>query len=297
MYEICLSKTICTDIQGYQHLINVYDDIRVQEDKDVTIVLDKCIHIDANLSAVLGSLLDELHSEGFSIWLTNPKDYQVRENLSRNGFFRSYHPDYTTADSENFIPYRRFKSNESLSFKTYIETQLMEKQKFPAHTKKAGKLIQESIMEIFVNAVSHGRCSYVYSCGEYDESKVPPSLDMTIVDRGNSIPTKVNDFMTRRSWQPLTACQAIRWALMDGTTTKDIPGGLGLSTLLEFLKLNQGAMQIVSGLGMVEFRNNRLKDYHLSQAFEGTIVNMEFNFDDDKNYMLAEEAVDMTNLL
>lgn len=297
MYKVILSNRICTDVQGYQHMVNVYDSIIRQDDKDVTIVFDECIHFDANLSAILGSLLDDLKSKGFNIWLTHPKDCTVRDNLSRNNFFSAFNPECNRADTENFIEYKIFRPDESIDFKLYIETQLMQKQKFPVHTEKAGRLIQESIMEIFVNAVIHGECSYIYSCGEYDETKSPPSLDMTIVDRGQSIPLKVNDFMTRRNWQPMTHCQAIRWALMDGNTTKDIPGGLGLSTLLSFLQLNQGAMQIVSGLGMVEFRNNRMIDFNLSNSFEGTIVNMEFNFNDDKNYRLANESVDLSNLL
>jgi len=103
--------------------------------------------------------------------------------------------------------------------------------------------------------------------------------------------------MSRRNRQTLTPCQAIRWALIDGNTTKNIPGGLGLSTLLEFLRLNQGAMQIVSGLGMVEFKHNQLTDYVLSKSFDGTIVNMEFNFNDNKNYRLANEQIDLSNLL
>ena len=48
---------------------------------------------------------------------------------------------------------------------------------------------------------------------------------------------------------------------------------------------------------MVEYRNDRLYDYKLSKSIDGTIVNMEFNFDDDKNYRLASEQVDLSNLL
>lgn len=297
MYQFILSNNISSDAAGYQHLIDVYDNLKNHGDKEVTLVFDKCEHFDTNLTAILGSLLDDLKFQGFDIWLTTPKNKQVRDNLSICNFFSAFNPNCDTKDSENFIEYRRFANSESKDFKSYIETQLMQKQKFPVHTEKAGRLIQESIMEIFVNAVSHGECSYVYSCGEYDGYKNPPSLDMTIVDRGNTIPIKVNDFMTQRGWQPLSHCQAIRWALMDGTTTKNIPGGLGLSTLLDFLRLNQGALQIVSGFGMVEFRNNKLSNYCLSKSFDGTIVNMEFNFDDDKNYRLVNEQIDISNLL
>lgn len=297
MYYVSLSKNISTDTKGYQHLIDVYDNIMAQGDKDATLVFDRCVHIDANLSAMLGSLLDDLKVKGYNLWLTHPKSDKVRDNLSRNNFFSAFNPDYIAEDTENFIEYKKFSPEDSETFKSYIESQLMQKQRFPAHTKRAGSLIQESIMEIFVNAVCHGECSYVYSCGEYDDTKTPPCLDMTIVDRGHTIPSKVNDFFVRKSLRPVDPCEAIRWALREGTTTKSIPGGLGLPALMEFLKLNQGAMQIVSGYGMVEYRNDRLYDYKLSKSFDGTIVNMEFNFDDDKNYILASEQVDLSNLL
>lgn len=297
MFQVILSKSIRTDTIGYQHLIDIYDKIKGQPDKEARLVFGQCEHIDANLSAVLGSLLDELKSLGYSLWLSQPTSAQVRDNLSRNNFFSAFNPFYIPEDTENFIEYKKFGPEESGNFKSYIDTQLMHKQKFPAHTQKAGSLIQESIMEIFVNAVSHGECSHVYSCGEYDESKTPPCLDMTIVDRGHTIPQKVNDFISHRNCPPLSHCQAIRWALKDGNTTKDIPGGLGLSTLMEFLYLNHGAMQIVSGLGMVEYRDNKLSDYNLSKPFDGTIVNMEFNFNDDKNYRLVSEPIDKSNLL
>lgn len=86
MYDVILSKYICTDAVGYQHLVDVYDDINNQSDMDVTLVFDECEHIDANLSAVLGSLLDDLKSSGYSLWLTHPTSVQVRDNLSRNNF-------------------------------------------------------------------------------------------------------------------------------------------------------------------------------------------------------------------
>lgn len=297
MHDIFLAKEIRSDATGFQHLISIYHDIKACNDHDITLVFDNCCHFDANLSAMLGSLLDDLKANGYNLWLTTPVDQTIRDNLSRNKFFNAFNPNYKAQDTENFIEYTRFSPLQTGEFKAYIELQLMKKQKFPAHTESAGHLIQESIMEIFVNAVYHGQCNNVYSCGEYDERKNPPSLDMTIVDRGNTIPAKVNDFMTQRGWQPMKPCQAIRWALMDGTTTKDIPGGLGLFTLIEFLKLNQGAMQIVSGKGMVEYRNNRLRDFDIDKPFDGTIVNMEFNFNDNKNYRLVNEPIDMDNLL
>lgn len=298
MFDITLAKQILTNASGYEHLISIFESIRTQPEKEVRVNFKDCEQIDANLCAVLGSLFDQLLKEGFKLWLGFPKDNLVRHALSRNNFFSAFDPETFPLDPENFIEYRKFKPGEMEAFKTYLDNQLMKKQKFPKHTYLVGKRIRESILEIFVNAETHGKCSYIYSCGEYHENGATPILDMTIVDRGFTIPSTVNEYVSRRHWQTYDACGAIRWALVEGNTTKtNEPGGLGFSILMEFLKLNEGEMQIVSGNGMVEFKKGNLYNYTLTKPFEGTIVNMRFNFDDSHKYRLVSEKVDINNLL
>lgn len=175
----------------------------------------------------------------------------------------------------------------------------MRKQKFPAHSEKAGKLIQESILEIFVNAVEHGKCDNIFCCGEYISNTNPPILNMTIVDRGNTIMRTVNDFMNRKKLPVrFNSCDAIHWALEEGHTTKDFPGGLGLSRLKSFIGANRGCMQIVSDTGMVEYEKGEIRDFNMNIPFEGTIVTMKFNFDDNQNYYVAKEEIfNIDNLL
>jgi hypothetical protein len=82
-----------------------------------------------------------------------------------------------------------------------------------------------------------------------------------------------------------------------GHTTKDQPGGLGLAILKEFITLNNGALQIVSANGMLDYRNGTTSTSVLQSDFPGTIVNMEFNFDDDTFYSLNDEEIDLNDLL
>lgn len=201
---------------------------------------------------------------------------------------------------ENYLEYRMFSPEQSDDFKMYVQDQLMKKQKFPPHSEMAGKLIQESILEIFVNAKDHGKCDGIFCCGEYLSGSIPPVLNMTIVDRGYTIMRTVNEFLSRKRNKVvnLTACEAIHWALEEGHTTKDFPGGLGLTRLKSFVNVNRGAMQIVSDKGMVEYSNGTTSDEILNSAFEGTIVTMKFNFDENQgNYVTKEELIDMDNLL
>jgi len=74
-------------------------------------------------------------------------------------------------------------------------------------------------------------------------------------------------------------------------TTKvgTIPGGLGLSLIREFLKINMGKIQIVSADGFWEQKGNIESGNGFSQSYPGTIVNLEFNIEDKKHYCLSSE--------
>jgi hypothetical protein len=77
-----------------------------------------------------------------------------------------------------------------------------------------------------------------------------------------------------------------------GNTTKigNIPGGLGLDIIFEFIKLNKGKIQIVSSDGYWEYRNGKTENKLFDKPFSGTIVNIEFNLDDKDSYRLTEEV-------
>ncbi len=295
-FEISLAPSVHTDGDGYRHLTEIYSLAKSQPEKDIRIVFNQCSEFEANLAAVLGAILTDLKAEGYNIYLTLPIALKVRRSLSRCKFLKAFKTHSNSMEKENYLEYQVFSPEESARFKLYVEEQLMHKQKFPAHSEMAGKLIQESILEIFVNAVEHGRCHHIFSCGEYVAN--PPSLNMTIVDRGYTIKRTVNDFMNRKSMPlQLGACQSIHWALEEGHTTKDFPGGLGLSRLKSFVNANHGSMQIVSDHGMVEYRDGKYLDYEFDIPFEGTIVTMKFNLDTQKYYIAKEELINLDNLL
>ena len=299
MFEIQVNDTVRTNIGGYKFLSNLYHTIREQDKSQVKIDFSKCGRFDANLSSVLGALFDTLTDEGYEIWLSNFKS-GVRRTLARNHFFKALEIKHNgSTEKENFISYRRFKTHESAEFKEYIQTELINKQKFPQHTELAGENIKLNIGEIFANAATHGDCSYVYCCGEYYPSETTAKLDMTVVDCGNTIQHKVNSFLLsqRKIDKNISATEAIKWAIQDGNTTKNVTGGLGLTMLIEFIKLNKGCLHIVSADGVLTYEEEKITSYSLGKPFPGTIVNMEFNFDDNKIYHMSNETIDLNNLL
>ena len=277
-----------TDLTGYSFISSLYHSVSGQEDKELIVDFSSCQKIDGNLAAALGAVLDKLLHEGYSIRLSTPIKKRVRQAFSRNHFFRAWEVKTNTEDRENYIDYKKFKSNDSESFKRYVDEGLIHKQKFPKHSQLAADKIIESIYEIYANATMHGRTEYVYSCGEYKEET--HILEMTIVDCGVTIPMNVNNFLALHSQPPLSDCDTIKWAFVEGHTTKNIPGGLGLAILKDFIQLNNGAIQVISGRGMIEIRGPKVEQFLIDIGFPGTIVNMRFNFDDEKKYIMANES-------
>lgn len=298
MTEVKIPKVVKTNKAGYEFISNLYPIIVNDSQHEVLIDFTQCNSFDGNLAAALGAILDKVVNEGKQVFLNRPKIRTVRRVLSRNHFLRAWAVQTDVEDKENHVEYKRFASNgKSEEFKRYIDNGLVQKIRFPKHTNKVGESIIENIFEIYVNAITHGETDYVYSCGEYKEDD--NTLEMTIVDCGKTIPGNVNNYFSSKGKTIINSCDAIEWAFISGNTTKLQTGGLGLAILKEFIKLNNGAIQVVSGSGMIEFTGNKTDRFLLCTDFPGTIVNMKFNFDDPKTYLMKSERehINMNDLL
>jgi len=90
----------------------------------------------------------------------------------------------------------------------------------------------------------------------------------------------------------MPADEAINWAMEGRNTTKTgpIPGGLGLKLLREFIRLNQGRIQVVSARGYWEQTPDyQVKPRLFAHPFPGTVVNIEINTSDPNTYRLSNE--------
>jgi len=112
-------------------------------------------------------------------------------------------------------------------------------------------------------------------------------LAFTIADLGKSIKSNVNHYLNKS----LLGSEAIAWAVEEGNTTKTgtIPGGLGLSLIRDFLKLNKGYIQIVSSDGYWEERKGVIFATEFDNKLKGTIVNLDININDHSSYVLSSE--------
>ncbi|MBW2557677.1 MAG: hypothetical protein JRD69_02370 [Deltaproteobacteria bacterium] len=148
------------------------------------------------------------------------------------------------------------------------------------------KKFRESIFEIFSNAVLHSKTEMgIFSCGQFFPKR--DRLDFSVTDLGIGIRQNVND-STKLDLSPE---KAIRWATEGQNTTKrgQIPGGLGLKLLGEFIDLNGGCIQIVSDAGYWRRERGEISTARLSLPFPGTVVSVEINTADKQSYALTYE--------
>lgn len=294
-----IPRTLKTDKKGFDFLSCLYNDVKNMGNV-VVIDFSTCYDIDGNLAAVLGAVFDKLISEGIEIKLTHSSYQKVKRSLGRNHFFEAWGINSSVQDKENYIVYKTFKDGSAEEFKKYIKHELIQKQRFPKHTELVETKLIESVYEIYANAITHSNSDSVTCCGEFDETD--QVLHLTIVDCGTTIPCNVNNYFRKHGKHALSSCDAIEWAFEDGHTTKPKekePGGLGLGILRDFIELNRGTLDLVSGKGHITLHGKELSAREVENSFPGTIINMNFNFNDSSVYYLEseEEEIDINNLL
>lgn len=275
---------ILTDIDTsffcYNQFATLYKELKDVYFDTINIKLQKWFG--ANLSAALGGVLDKLDFTN-SINVTSKND-SILSILKRNGFLANYGYSRNPDVNNTTIQYLKLRASDSRYFNSYVMNELLSRSDLPEMTEQLKKKIAESIYEIFVNAQIHSNSEYIYTCGQFFPHK--EKIEFTIVDMGIGFKKQIND----RFNVSLSSVQAIKWALINGNTTKkDISGGIGLSLLTEFIKFNKGKFQIISGDGIYEV-GEKEKAGFLDFPFPGTIVNMEFRTDDSNSYRLSSES-------
>lgn len=282
---IAFPHSVENNSQGYEFLIGLY--FKTKSCKMESIVLDfiDTSWFEANMVAVLGAIVDRLKGK-FNTVNTINLSGKIKEAFRKNHFLSIFGGGIGSDSFDTTVEYKKFEKLDGKSFREYIDAELLSKAEMPKMSRLLRKKISENIFEIYYNAVIHGNCQNIFSCGQYYPTT--SRLDFTIVDLGTTIKKNVNKLLSK----DLSGKQTIAWAVEEGNTTKqgDIPGGLGLSLIREFLKLNGGKIQIISDDGYWEENGSELNAKDLSCNFIGTIVNLEFNLRDEKSYSFLSEV-------
>lgn len=287
--EIKFSEDIKTDITGYQMLLSVLDEAKKTNDKDIVFDFVNVRFLEANLCAVLATIVEIIESMGKKVHFINFSN-QVETILRKNEFLIPYGYQKITDHYHTSIRYQKFdpkNTGDDTNFETYIQNELLSKSDFPSHSKLLGKNITTRIFELYENARTHGLCNYIHACGQYFPRKPEKPLNITIVDTGRNFQENISAFLGTS----LDAVEAIEWAMVKGNTTKsgNISGGLGLDLIFQFIQHNKGKIQIISANGFWEWHRGNTTKQLMPYHFNGTIANLRFNLNDNTHYYLAGE--------
>ena len=272
----------------YLQLIQFHNFIVNNKDKTILLDFSNVKFISADLFALLGCSLDIglfNNNHNLTIKKMSPK---IQEVIRKNGF--CFYLNWPSIEDtyNSTMRYARFDANtiQLEEFEKYLVINVFERPQMPLMNSTYKDLIIDSLLEIFNNVIDHANSNYVYVCGQYFP-KIN-KLRFSIIDAGLTIHDNVTSYYA--SHPDKMPENALNWAVMPGNTTKSsaAPGGLGLPTLCDFLKENNGKLTIVSANEIYEHNREATYSDHLKYSFPGTIVNVEINMIDRNFYFLRE---------
>lgn len=287
-YILEISNNIDTSYGSHTKLSELYNQLLRVQSYEIYLDFSKVNFIASNQFAILGCILDTYRTKypDTSIYFSSLKD-KIKKTIQKNGFnmhlgFEKLPDTYNTT-----IPYTIFDINQINEFEKYIITRIFNRQDIPQMSELVKSKIVDNILEIFNNVKEHTHSNKVYTCGQY----FPKSsfLYFTIVDSGETIPYNVNTYCDKSHIEHPP--KPLEWAIAPGNTTRQVntPGGLGLSLLRDFIKLNNGKLYIVSGNETYEQNGKNNRHRYMEHSFSGTIVTVAFNLLDDSTYRMNSE--------
>ena len=263
--------SIASNQEGFEALAALSDATKELSGSRLELDFVRCNSFDANMAAGLGAILTRVTDRYNAVEIVNVPGV-LEQILRANGFLAFY--GYEKMDlNQTVIPFRRIQLSDEGRFEDYLDEHLRDKG-IPKMTQGLGRVFRQSIFEVFQNSVLHsGSKLGVFVCGQFFPQL--QRLDFTLADAGIGIRESVRRISNSR----VSSVEAIRWALIEGHTTKTgrHPGGVGLRFLQDFVARNMGKLQVVSRRGFYE-RSSEGESYAtISADFPGTAINLEIN--------------------
>lgn len=281
-------SNIHNDLNGYNQLLELYNEYKDEILEEIQIELS--VWFDANLCAVLGGILDKILNDGLNSIEFQSISTSIQTILQKNSFLAHYGFDNLYDTYHTTIKYLKLKPTDSRYFSDYVHKDLLNRNELPTMSKAVHEKVAESIHEMFVNATIHSETKFVYTCGQFFPRD--HNLIFTIVDTGIGFSKRIEQNLGLN----INSCDAIKWAMIEGHTTKqNVPGGIGLALLKEFILINKGRIQIISGNGFYQLSDGVENIYELDNYFDGSVISMTFKTDDNTSYMLANE-IDVSDI-
>lgn len=236
----------------------------------------------------------------------NTMSDDLRERLVSCNFLSHFHNQYESVYPEGkYIGFRIHPKLDKLDEEDlyeHIDQELLTSEKIILSDSLKEDIVTK-IIELFINAFGHGikNAKYpisVISCADYLQND--KTLSLCIIDFGLGIAQKVIEYHSNNGDSPFKNEEgALEWALKEGNSTKtdslreDIPRGLGLSLLQEFISKNHGRLDIYTNSCHAYLDNNGLyKIDKMPISIEGTVITIQIQCRQDVKYLYKSELGD-----
>lgn len=262
--------------------------------EEVRFDFSRCGFLRPNAVAFLGGIARLIESRMGSVvfdWSTL-QNKRVMANICQNGFAGAFGYPSSGWDG-NSIPYREDKTLNMNGIMDYLTYNWIGKG-WVHISNRLRDAIAGKMWEIYNNAFEHSGTEIgVFSCGQHFWRQ--NDLILSVADFGRGIPANVRTFLRRYADEALVSklsgATCLKWAFERGNTTcmGGIARGLGLDLLKEFIRINQGKLEVYSndGYAIVNKDGERYENRDIS--FEGTVVHITLRCD-EKLYQFRDES-------
>lgn len=254
--------------------------------EDVRFDFSQCRFLRPNAVAFLGGLARLIESRLGKVafdW-NSMQDQAVMTNLCQNGFAGTFSYPSSGWDG-NSIPYREEETLDMNGIMDYLTYNWIGKGWVQVSDRLRDAIVGR-MWEIYSNAFEHSGTEIgVFSCGQHFWRQ--NDLILSVVDFGQGIPTNVRSFLCQHVDEELvskvsgSAC--MQWAFERGNSTckAGVARGLGLDLLKEFVRINEGKLEIYSNDGYAIIDKDGEKYENRTLAFEGTMVHITLRCDEN----------------
>ncbi|MEW5948687.1 MAG: hypothetical protein AB1711_04665 [Thermodesulfobacteriota bacterium] len=253
----------------------------VQKTRDIsTFVFEKTTFIDPfAITIIAGAIQGCLRTKNRKIAYIPPKDRKLKDYLSQIGFNSFFHINGKNIHKDTSVELTQLMALRPL----YIEKLIILIESKMSLSKGMKDSLKMSLQELLINVFDHSRSnSGCFVCAQYYPNKM--LIRLCITDFGVGILSTL-----KKKYKITSDIKAIKLSVEEGVTSRPQSAGFGLTHIRKFLKINKGVLTIISGRGKVDFYSNRVAEYNMAGAFEGTIVNLEINTNKKSLYFLTGE--------
>lgn len=285
--------TINDDQNDFGNLFKLFNEA-LNYSGEIILDFSQCQFIRPNAIAVIGCMGRVIQSRNRKISIaTGSVGYNVLSFLRKSGLTGVFDLPSETHNS-NTIPYREDLVLDQDNIIDFLSNKWLKAQWVSVSEKLLWE-IMGNMWEIYSNAFEHSGTNHgVFTCGQYYRND---NVVLTVVDFGKGIVENVRDFFILNG---ITEAQArkvpdrkwLQWAFQRGNSTisnKNVPRGMGLDLLKNFISTNHGRLELYSNNAHVVVDTTGEHYEDCKYGFSGTVVHITL-ICDERYYRLRSEA-------